>query len=176
MILGALLETHTSFTFANRHLEQSIDARSRARLTIDELTALTRGAQALTPPSGASAARNDLTIAAQRRDGTGNETVRIRLDNPTGSIVREVLASPGGAVLDSRTVATGALDSGTSFIRYFGADGIELDPAAVPPVALVGCTLRIRFTVAIAPSVGRSPIIRTGDVTPRDRRAEELSC
>lgn len=176
LLLGALLETHTSFLFASRRQDQAIEARSIERLAGAELTTVLRSAEVLWPPSGATAARDEITATVPIRAGGGSETVRLRRDLAGGQIVREVLTAPGGSVVTTRVVASGVVDVGTPFVRYFAADGSELDPGVVVPATLVACSMRLALDLAVVPAPGRSPVRTTVEVTPRDRRAEEASC
>lgn len=176
LVLTALLETHTSFLFAAGRQERAIDARAIERLAVSEMGTDVRSAELIWPPSGATEAREQLTLTLPIRSTTGTETVRLRRDVAGGRLLRELLTGPGGAVVTTRVVATGVVDTGDPFVRYFGADGAELDPSIVLPAALVGCTMRFRLDVSIAPEPTRAPVRSQIDATPRGRRAEELSC
>lgn len=176
MVLGALLETHTSFLFASGRQDRAIEARSVNRLAVSELAGLVRAADMIWPPPGTSAARTELTMTVPRKDGRGNEVIRLRLASESRQILRETLDQPDGRVLASRIVALGAVAGATPFVRYFDSAGEELDPEKLGVTATLACAMRFQLSVAIETAPGRGPVLANASATPRNLRFEELTC
>jgi len=176
LVLGALLESHTSFLFAAKRQEQSIDARATARFANRELSAVLRSAETVWAPSGTAEALNQITVTVPRRDGRSSEITRLRRDVGRAAIVREVLDAPDGRVVSERVIATSVVASREPFVRYFDTAGDELNPEKVTTAVLAGCSMRFRLEVAIAPGPGRPSVTSAEGITPRNRRAEELTC
>ena len=175
MVLATLLSVADSFFSAHAKQESAIEYRSTARVGGAELARLVRTASTFDAPPGAGAARSEVTLRVPMGGGRVDR-VRIRRDLPSGEIRRERLDPVTGAVLETRTLIRGVVDGGAPFVRYFDRTGIELNPGVMAMVPLVGCTMRVSFTVDVAPSATRNSNRLEIGGSPRGRRAEELLC
>ncbi|MDQ3106730.1 MAG: hypothetical protein M3Q68_02875, partial [Actinomycetota bacterium] len=172
LVMISIIGMLESQTRAALHVATHADNQELVRQTLVELQRDLRAASAISVLPDSRAQRQIDVMHTDFRTGTPSR-LRWRVDASRLEIVREQLAVDGSVETTTHRLRH---VRNVAMFAYFDGSQAELEPGTASASTIGTCALRIRVTIAAAPTGTRAPIEATSEVDLRNRRPGNRMC